>query len=114
MFQILPFDPLLSDMHNGVSVECISNPVKSNFVENEEQNAQKVKWIKENKDSFVNAIDLNTVLLLEENISKVSSLGTVNINQSTVDTLFEDFNKILLDADSNASMLFTVKHGKRS
>ena len=75
MFQILPFDLLLSNVHNGVSVEFISKPVKPN---NEEQNAQKVKWIKENKDSFVNAIELNSVLLLEEKISEVSSLGTVN------------------------------------
>ena len=52
--------------------------VKPNAVENEEQNVQKVKWVKENKDSFVNVIDLNSVLLLEEKIAEVSSLGTVN------------------------------------
>ena len=52
--------------------------VKQNAVENEEQNVQKVKWVKENKDSFVNVIDLNSVLLLEEKIAEVSSLGTVN------------------------------------
>ena len=36
-FAILPFDPLLSDVHNGIAVEFISKPLQLIVVQTEEQ-----------------------------------------------------------------------------
>ena len=43
-FEILPFDPLLSDVHNGIDVEFLSKPNKQNvhLVEDEEQVTKKM------------------------------------------------------------------------
>ena len=41
-FEILPFDPLLSDVHNGIAVEFISKTLQQIVVENEEQSTKNV------------------------------------------------------------------------
>ena len=61
-FEILPFDPLLSDVHNGIAVEFISKPLQQIVVQTEEHSTKKRKWSHEKKDTFSNAIDLLSVL----------------------------------------------------
>ena len=41
-FEILPFDPLLSDVHNGIAVEFISKPLQQTVVQTEEQSTKNV------------------------------------------------------------------------
>ena len=48
-FEILPFDPLLSDIHKGIAVEFLSKPLKTNIPETEVQSTTKCKWLNEKK-----------------------------------------------------------------
>ena len=41
-FEILSFDPLLSDVHNGIAVEFISKPLQQIVVQTEEQSTKNV------------------------------------------------------------------------
>ena len=51
-FEILPFDLLLSGLHNGISVEFISKPLQQIVVQTEEQSTKKCKWSNEKKILF--------------------------------------------------------------
>ena len=69
VFEILPFDPLLSDVHNGIAVEFISKPLQQTVVQTEEQSTKKiVNGQMRKKDTFSNAIDLLSVLELEHHV----------------------------------------------
>lgn len=111
-FEILPFDPLLSDVHNGITVNFISKPLKHHIVENEVNSVQKPKWVNENRDLFVNSINAESLLNMEQKILNISAMEPENINQLTVDSLVSDCNKLLLDAASGANMLSTISHKK--
>ena len=43
-FEILPFDPLFSDVHNGIAVEFLSKPIRPTAIEAEEQITKHVNW----------------------------------------------------------------------
>ena len=62
------------------------------------------------KESFLNAIDILSVLDLEHRMTDIMSSGYVNVDQVTVDSLVEICNEILLNAASDSEMFFTVKH----
>ena len=65
-FEILPFDPLLSDVHSVVCVEFISKPLKNDSnhsCSNEPDLTAKsqTKWKKEHKELFIDTLDANAV-----------------------------------------------------
>ena len=111
-FEILPFDPLLSDVHNGIAVEFLSKPVQADVFEVEEQPTKKCKWSNEKKETFINSLDLLSVLELEHKMSDILSTDCANVNQTIIDSLVENCNKILLDAASESDMFFNTKHKK--
>ena len=111
-FEILPFDPLLSDIHNGIAVEFLSKPYKQDIVVTEEQITTKCKWANEKKDTFIDALDLLSLLELEHKMSDIMSSGCTNVDQIIIDSLVENCNKILLDAASESDMFFTPKQKK--
>ena len=45
-------------------------------------------------------------------MSDILSMGCANVNQTIIDSLVENCNKILLDAASESDMFFTTKHKK--
>ena len=108
-FEILPFDPLCSDVHNGVVVEFLSKPLKIAVIDNEEPSVKKCKWSSDKKEVFFNAIDLLSVLDLEHKMAEILSNGCHNVDQVVIDSLVENCNEILLDAASNSEMVFTPK-----
>ena len=91
-FEILPFDPLLSDIHNGIAVEFLSKPYKQDIVVTEEQITTKCKWANEKKDTFIDALDLLSLLELEHKMSDIMSSGCTNVDQIIIDSLVENCN----------------------
>lgn len=109
-FEILPFDPLFSDVHNGIVVEFLSKPLKvDDAVSTEQPDVKKCKWSNDKRESFMNDIDLLSVLDLEDRLSTILSNGCENVDQIIVDSLVENCNSILLDAASKSEMVFTPK-----
>ena len=106
-FEFLPFDPLCSDVHNGIVVEFFSKPLKIAVIDNEELSVKECKWSSDKKETFFNAIDLLSVLDLEHKMAEILSNGCHNVDQVIVDSLVENCNDILLDAASNSEMVFT-------
>ena len=73
---------------------------------------QKCKWSNEKKDTFINSLDLLSVLELDHKMSDILSMDCAKVNQTNIDSLVENCNKILLDAASESDMFFTTKHKK--
>ena len=77
---LLPFDPLLSDVHNGIAVQFISKPLQQTVVQTEEQSTKNVNGQMRKKDTFSNAIDLLSVLELEHTMSDIISSEYTNVD----------------------------------
>ena len=72
-FEILPFDPLLSDVHNGIAVEFISKPLQQIVVQTEEQSTKKVNGQARKKILFQMQFELLSVLELEHTMPDIIS-----------------------------------------
>ena len=72
-FEILPFDPLLSDVHNGIAVEFISKPLQQIVVQTEEQSTKNVNCQARKKILFLMQFDLLSLLELEHTMSNIIS-----------------------------------------
>ena len=87
---ISSFEPILSDVHNGLSIEFINKNIENpTRVENFEE-ITRSKWCKENKNMFFNALDDLSTSSLEAKMIQVASLGTENIGQDLVNSLVND------------------------
>ena len=82
---------------------------------------QKCKWSnvkkktknKKKNNTFINSLDLLSALELEHEMSDLLPTDCANVNQTIIDSLVENCNKILLDAASESDMFFfTTKHKK--
>ena len=85
------------DVQNGIAVELISKPLQQIVVQTEEHSTKNVNG-RTRKKIFFNAIDLLSVLELEHTMSDIVSSECTNVDQVIVESLVENCNKILLDA----------------
>ena len=118
-FEILPFDPLLSDVHSVVCVEFISKPVKNDSnhsCSNEPDMTAKsrTKWKKEHKELFIDTLDANAVFDLDNRLTELASSDLQGIDQQKIDSLVFDCNKIMLDAASSSDMFVNNKHTRKN
>ncbi|CAC5384686.1 unnamed protein product [Mytilus coruscus] len=99
-FKILPFDAMISDVHNGVHIEFMSTnkPNVGIQVNNVNKNGSvtvKPKWDNEKYQSFVDNLNDTEI----DNIcEKLNVLEVENIDKSVINNLVEDCNIIIRDA----------------
>ena len=77
-FEVLPFDPLLSDVHSVVSVALISLPMKNDINhyctdERDLTAKSRTKLKKENKNSYFDTLDASSVFDLDNRLTELAS-----------------------------------------
>ncbi|CAC5414121.1 unnamed protein product [Mytilus coruscus] len=108
-FKILPFDAMISDVHNGVHIEFMSTNkpnvgIQVNDVNKNGNVTVKPKWDNEKYQSFVDNLNDTEI----DNIcEKLNVLEVENIDKSVINNLVEDCNIIIRDA-ADASGLFNI------
>ena len=115
-FEILPFDPLLSDVHSAISfclraIAAIDCTVSENEDVTDNTEMLRATWDNEAKLDFVNNIDLSCIdslcLDIDNSVSN-SSFTTDFVNNVTVAT-----SKLLTDAAEKCNMLKMKKAGRQ-
>ena len=105
-FDILPFDPMTSDVHNGliIKMDCLHKPLKVN--NHDESVIIKPKWNKQKSADFVNKLNEDSIDIL---ISKLDTLDINNVDQDIVENIVEDCNSILRAAADQSGMIKIFK-----
>ena len=110
-FEILPFDPLVSDIHNAMYIEmscknsCKLVPVSTdNFQDtNEHVNIiTKPKWENDKCQDFNNYLvdaDINSL------VSKLVSINIDKVDNAVINSLVDECNTIILGAAFNCNLL---------
>ena len=104
-FEILPFEPLMSDAHSGlhISLQCsVSNDNDGNLA-NEESVVTKATWKPEQSDIFLQNISMVNVENYIEKLSTFCAVGTVT--KEDVEVLVSECSSLLFDAAEAADMI---------
>lgn len=111
-FEILPFDPILSDVHNAVFVEfcgkshdCVNPQNKENIT------TFKSKWVPENQVNFIENLNQDDLDSLK---AKLESIDIDSIDKHMIDSLVGECNTLILNAAENSGMLKEVNLSRRS
>ena len=105
-FEVLPFDPMISDVHCALHFVLSINEKPEYFVKDSDDICIKPKWVKEKTIDFINNLNEEEIEVLNR------KLDTVNIDlidQETVENLIGECNSILSIAASSSDMLKIFK-----
>jgi hypothetical protein len=116
-FEILPFDPMLSDCYNALYLEFFSKyvtiraeEIKSN---NNPDTVVKPKWVNEKCELFKDCLCDDDIQTLYE---KLDVLDVANVNKDVINNVIEECNDIIRIAAVNCELLSEVENrsNKRS
>ena len=104
-FEVLPFDPMISDIHNALHIEILCKLVDTvdNDIVHEDSNViLKPVWVNNNNQTFIDSLNLENI---ENLIDKIDAIDVVNVNKDTINNLVEECNNIIINAASESGML---------
>ena len=102
-FEILPFEPLVSDAHSGIhiSLECSATESCQNF-DNEDILITKAKWKTELSNTFLHNLNEEDVECFVEKLALVS---TNTVTKEDVEVLASECSSLLFKAADAAGMI---------
>jgi len=112
-FEILPFDNMISDVHNALHVEIVCKLTGTNeYVESEEPSVLiKPVWDNNSYQSFNDSLNLETIVNLNV---KLDIVDVTTVNKNTINNLIEECNDIIIQAASASGMLKEKKLSKNN
>ena len=112
-FEILPFDNMISDVHNALHVEIVCKLTGTNvYVESEEPSVLiKPVWDNNSYQSFNDSLNLETIVNLNV---KLDIVDITTVNKDTINNLIEESNDIIIQAASVSGMLKDKKLSKNN
>ena len=134
-FSILPFDPILSDVHNPICLKLCSNirsdcaqcPDRSDCVQcaacdidtndsdivitHQGEVPAKPRWLRDHAAVFKDSLDVNQI---DELLIKLRDIDPKNTNIVTINNIVEDCNSIIKDAAKHADMFIKPVHKRPS
>ena len=103
-FEILPFDPMISDVHCGIHISFSCHPDSSvdlNLQDNDTQPISRAIWDKSKHDSFLQNLNNEEINLF---ICRMNSLEG-NFTKETVELLTSQCTSLLYNAADEAGMI---------
>ena len=105
-FEVLPFDPMISDVHNALHVDilCKSTCIFQNDgIDLDEPSIHvKVVWDNNKCQSFNDFLNIENIARLND---KLDNIDTVNVNKDSINSLIDDCNDIIIEAAFASGML---------
>ena len=109
-FEILPYDPMLSDVHNAIYIEMSSKdmPVVGNInVDIDDSSAvTKCKWENDKYREFNDCID---EAVIHSIVVKLEEIDTDLIDNIVVNSIVDECNSLILQAASKCDLLLEKK-----
>ena len=106
LFEVLPFDPMISDVHNALHVEilCKSTCIVPNdgIYLDEPSIHVKAVWDNNNCQSFNDFLNIENIARLND---KLDNIDIANVNKDSINSLIDDCNDIIIEAASASGML---------
>lgn len=105
-FEILPFEPLVSDAHSGVylSLTCTTSIAGQQEIDNEDITVMKANWNSEASEVFLHHLNTNDINQFVDRLNLVSSN---DVSKEDVETLVSECSSLLFNAADAAGM---IKH----
>ena len=102
-FEILPFEPLVSDAHSGIhiSLECSATESCQNF-DNEDILITKATWKSELSNAFLHNLNEDDV---ERFVEKLALVSTNTVTKDDVEVLASECSSLLFNAADAAGMI---------
>ncbi|CAC5398969.1 unnamed protein product [Mytilus coruscus] len=97
-FQVVDFDPLISDVHCRLHVKF--STLATNYLHNNspvEGTSKPVRWISDKKNQFVDKVENSLLLDVDELINRIDDVNSISF-QTDLDTFVEALNKLYLDS----------------
>jgi hypothetical protein len=113
-FDVLDFDPMLSDCHNPIYLAIVCKQMNSyvpDTVVNENVDVTVITkpiWNKDKTDIFIQNIDIDKINAM------VLQMEDLNITQNTVDDLCSNICSVMINAASKSGLIKDSKHRNRS
>jgi hypothetical protein len=104
--EVLPFVPMISDVHNALHVDilCKSTCIFQNDgIDLDEPSIHvKVVWDNNKCQSFNDFLNIENIARLND---KLDNIDTVNVNKDSINSLIDDCNDIIIEAAFASGML---------
>ncbi|CAC5398495.1 unnamed protein product [Mytilus coruscus] len=99
-FQVVDFDPLISDVHCRLHVKFSTLATNDLHNNNPVEGASKpVRWISDKKNQFVDKVENSLLLDVDELTNRIDEFDVNSISfQTDLDTFVEALNKLYLDS----------------
>ncbi|CAG2224847.1 unnamed protein product [Mytilus edulis] len=102
-FHILPFDHMISDVHNALHIELLCNPIVTCDIENfDKNNIVKPKWDNNNCQLFNDALNADNINDLYE---RLDSLDVTSVTKDMINDFVVECNDIIIHAATDSNML---------
>ncbi|CAG2217111.1 unnamed protein product [Mytilus edulis] len=111
-FEILPYDPMLSDVHNAIYIEMSSKDTCMPVVENinvdidDSSVVTKCKWENDKYHEFNDCID---EAVIHSIVVKLEEIDTDLIDNIVVNSIVDECNSLILQAASKCDLLLEKK-----
>ncbi|CAG2242759.1 unnamed protein product [Mytilus edulis] len=95
-FEVLPFDPMISDVHNALHVKILCKLIDVNKCMNSGEPSTIVKavWDSKNLQSFNDCLN-----------DKLDAIDIASVSKDSINSLIEECNNIIIQAASECGML---------
>ena len=103
-FQILPFEPMVSDAHSGISLAltCNSPYIDHPNLVNGEDISTKAVWKSESSEIFLNHLDDSDVTQF---LDRLSSMTPNDISKESIELMVSECSSLLFNAADAAGMI---------
>ncbi|CAG2199234.1 unnamed protein product [Mytilus edulis] len=103
-FEVLPFDPMLSDVHNALHVKILCKLIDVNKCMNSGEPSTIVKavWDSKNLQSFNDCLNDENIVCLND---KLDAIDIASVSKDSINSLIEECNNIIIQAASECGML---------
>ncbi|CAG2222549.1 unnamed protein product [Mytilus edulis] len=103
-FEVLPFDPMISDVHNALHVKILCKLIDVNKCMNSGEPSTIVKavWDSKNLQSFNDCLNDENIVCLND---KLDAIDIASVSKDSINSLIEECNNIIIQAASECGML---------
>ena len=107
VFEVLDFDPILSDIHRTISFamqNLIVDEMKVDLSTDIPVQVERPVWDQRHKDKFIESIDLEQIQILQTELDNIASYVDAE-EEINIDRIVENISNILVDAAKKSDMI---------